>query len=159
MSVLDATPSYELNTFADDQEATIRNPNSRRRAPIIMAVLALSYSPVSAVELRAQSPGDDFFAYANKAWLASTAIPAGKDRWAVRDELSERTRQQVAAILDDAKAARPGSLARKVSDFRTAYLNYAAIESKGVAGLAPTFARIDRVADKLALTRLLGSSM
>jgi predicted metalloendopeptidase len=159
MSLLDATLERRPDTFADDQEATIRNPVSRRRVPAIMVLLTLSFSPFSVVELHAQAPGDDFFAYANREWLNTVVLPTGKDRWTVRDDISERTRRQIAAILDDAKLARPGSLARKVADFRSAYLNEAAMEARGISALAPTFARIDRVTDKAALARLLGSSM
>ena len=32
-------------------------------------------------------PGDDFFAYANRAWLDATTLPAGSPRWGARDEL------------------------------------------------------------------------
>jgi predicted metalloendopeptidase len=46
-----------------------------------------------------------------------------------------------------------------VADFRAALLNQSAIDEKGLAALAPSLARVDRVADKLALTRLLGSTM
>src|SRR5215467_5828517 len=145
--------------------------------PLSIAVLALLVSPFSDTEARAQAPqghvfstlertvdprvkpGDDFFAYANGAWLKAAVIPAGRDRWAVRDEINERTRRQVESLLDEARTARPGSLARKVADFRAALLNQPAIEKTGLAALAPTFARIDGVADKLALTRLLGSTM
>jgi putative endopeptidase len=105
------------------------------------------------------NPGDDFFGFANGAWLKAAIIPSGKDRWTVRDDINELTRRQVAAILDDANTSRPGSLARKVADFRAAFLNQSAIEKKGLAPLAPALSRIDRVADKLALTRLLGSTM
>jgi predicted metalloendopeptidase len=104
-------------------------------------------------------PGDDFFAYANGAWLAATVPPPGKDRWTVRDDINERTRKQIATILDDARTAAPGSLARMVADYRAAYLNESAIEAKGIAPLAPAFGKIDRVADKVALTRLLGATM
>ena len=104
-------------------------------------------------------PGDDFFAYANGAWLKAAVIPEGKDRWTVRDEIRERTSRQVAAILDGASAAPPGSLARKVADFRTALLNQSAIEARGIAPLRPRFARIDAALDTTALARLLGSTM
>ena len=142
-----------------------------------MALLALSCSPFSAMELWAQAPrdhvvsrlestvdtgikpGDDFFGYANGAWLKATVLPAGKNRWAVRDDINERTRRQVEAILDDALTARPGSLGRKVADFRSAYLNQSAIEARGVTPLRPLLSRIDSIGDKLALTRLLGSTM
>jgi len=104
-------------------------------------------------------PGDDFFGYANGAWLKATVLPPGKNRWAVRDDINERTRRQVQAIFDDARTAPPGSLARKVADFRSAYLNQSAIEGKGVAPLKPLLSRIDSVGDKQALTRLIGSTM
>jgi predicted metalloendopeptidase len=104
-------------------------------------------------------PGDDFFAYANGAWLAAAVIPPGRDRWAVRDDINERTRRQIAALIDGARAAPPGSLARKVADFRAAFLNQSAIDGKGLAPLAPMLARIDRVRDRVALTRLLGGTM
>ena len=77
----------------------------------------------------------------------------------MRDEINDRTRAQVAAILDDARHRAPGSLARMVADFRSALLNQEAIEAKGIAPLAPMLARIDRAGDRLALTRLLGSAM
>jgi predicted metalloendopeptidase len=105
------------------------------------------------------APGDDFFAYANGAWLKSSVIPESKDRWTVRDEINERTGRQVAAILEEAGMSPPGSLARKVADFRSALLNESSIETRGIAPLAAEFARIDRACDQIALARLLGGTM
>jgi predicted metalloendopeptidase len=45
------------------------------------------------------NPGDDFFGYANGAWLKAAVIPSGKDRWTVRDDISALTRRQVAPWL------------------------------------------------------------
>ncbi len=147
------------------------------RVAVTMALLSLSFSPFSVTDGRAQTPradatsewesigdpsvkpGDDFFAFANGAWLKAAVIPTGRDRWTVRDEINERTRRQIAALLDDAATSPPGTLARKVGDYRSAFLNQSAIEEKGIAPLAPILARIDHVADRLALTRLLGSTM
>src|SRR4051812_43740250 len=50
-------------------------------------------------------PGDDFFAYANGAWLHATRIPAGKERWGVRDEINDATRAQLARLMEDTRAA------------------------------------------------------
>ncbi len=104
-------------------------------------------------------PGDDFFAYANGGWLKNTQIPAGKQRWTGGNEIIERTRLQVAKLLEDAAAEPKGSTARKVADFRAAYVNEAAIEAKGIAPIKPLLDQIDRVRDKAALTQFLGSSM
>jgi putative endopeptidase len=104
-------------------------------------------------------PGDDFFSYANGAWLNATEIPAGKGKWGAGAEITERVRQQVATLLDEANAAPAGSDARKVADFRAAWLNQAAIEARGMAPLKPLLGRIDRIRDKAGLTRFLGSEL
>jgi predicted metalloendopeptidase len=104
-------------------------------------------------------PGDDFFAYANGSWLRATEIPAGRERWNTRSEIGELTRQQVLRLLEDAGNAPAGSVARKLADFRAAYLNEAAIEARGLAPLHPILDSIARVADKAALTRLLGRGL
>jgi putative endopeptidase len=104
-------------------------------------------------------PGDDFFAYANGGWLKANEIPAGMERWSARTEIGELTRQHILKLLDDAGAEPTGSIARKVADFRAAYLNEAAIEARGIAPLKPLLDSIDRVRDKAALTRLLGGGL
>jgi endothelin-converting enzyme/putative endopeptidase len=172
-----ALSSLETPPLSATRPHIIRAHFRPRRVPLGMALLPVFGWLGSAIEARAQAPrdrassrlentvdprvapGDDFFGYANGAWLETAVIPAGRDRWSVRDDINERTRRQVMAILDDASGARPGSLARKVADFRAAYLNEPAIENKGVAPLTPMLSRIDHVGDRLALTRLLGSTM
>ncbi|MEO7997423.1 MAG: M13 family metallopeptidase [Gemmatimonadaceae bacterium] len=86
-------------------------------------------------------------------------IPDGKNRYTVRDDINELTRLQLAAIFDDARSARPGTLARKVNDFRVALLDDSTIEARGITPLKPLFERIENIGDKLALTRLLGRTM
>jgi putative endopeptidase len=102
------------------------------------------------------APGDDFFAFANGAWLRRTAIPEGMERWGARNEINERARRQLAALLEGAQSARPGTVARKVADYRAAWLDEATIERRGLAALRPALDSIDAVRDKAALTRLLG---
>jgi predicted metalloendopeptidase len=104
-------------------------------------------------------PGDDFFAYANGGWLKATQIPEGKQRWSARDEINDVTRQRIARLLDDARSAPPGSSARKVADFRAAWLNEAAIEARDRAPIASQLDSINDIADKEALTRVLGRQM
>lgn len=105
------------------------------------------------------APGDDFFAYANGAWLKANEIPAGKARWDARSEINEVTRQRVSSLLADAGAEPVGSTARKVADFQAAYLNEAVIEAKGITPLRSMLDCIEMVRDKAALTRLLGRGL
>ncbi|HEX3070137.1 MAG TPA: M13 family metallopeptidase N-terminal domain-containing protein, partial [Thermoanaerobaculia bacterium] len=139
--------------------------------PIVMAAaLAWWHTSLSAQATKRSSslettvdasihPGDDFFAYANGAWLKANTIPAGKQRWGARDELEGLARGRVAALLDAASSAPAGSAARKVADFRAAYMNEAAIEARGLAPLKPQFDRIENISDKAQLTRILGRGM
>src|SRR5690242_19472991 len=100
-----------------------------RRLPILPELLAPSFWPLPALPGLARtlsgggrppsrleatvdpaiSPGDDFFGYSNGAWLKAAVIPAGKDRWSVRDEINALTRRQLAVIFDDAASAPTGS--------------------------------------------------
>jgi putative endopeptidase len=104
-------------------------------------------------------PGDDFFAYANGAWLKATTIPVGRERWGARDEINEITRPRVAKLIDDAVAAPRGSTARKVADFRASLLNDAAVEAKGLAAIKPLLDSIGQIRDRATLTRFLGRMM
>lgn len=104
-------------------------------------------------------PGDDFFAYANGEWLQATQIPAGTPRWNVRNEINDLTRRQLEQLIDDAANAPARSEARKVADFRAAYLDEAAIEARGVAPLASSLQQIVTINDKATLARFLGSAL
>jgi predicted metalloendopeptidase len=116
-------------------------------------------SPLESTVDASITPGDDFFAYANGAWLKATTIPAGNPRWGARDELEAQARQRIAALLDTAGAVRASSAARKVADFRAGYLNEAAIEARGLTSLKPQLDGVDKLLDKAELTRLLGRGM
>jgi len=66
-------------------------------------------------------PGDDFFAWANKDWLAKTTIPEDRSRWGAMDNLAEDTNQRIVKLIEsvsnDKKAAPE---ARKVADYYNA---------------------------------------
>jgi predicted metalloendopeptidase len=156
---------------SDNTTPSHRGPLLAAALPTLLAAALLWWlvSPSAAQPARSASlistvdasitPGDDFFAYANGSWLKATTIPAGKERWGTRDELEALARRRVVALIDAAGAAPAGSTARKVADFRAAYVNEAAIEAKGLAPLTPMLDRIDKTSDKAALTRLLGHTM
>ena len=104
-------------------------------------------------------PGDDFFGYANGAWLHATVIPAGRARWGIREEINAQTRGQITQLLQEATVAPAGSLGRQVADFRDAYLDERGIEAAGLTPLRPLFDSIAGIRDKVALARYLGATM
>jgi putative endopeptidase len=101
-------------------------------------------------------PGDDFFAFANGAWLQATEIPAGRTRWRVGDEIRARAHEQVAALLREPGT---GPIARPVADHRAAFLDQATIEARGIQPLLPLLKGIAALRNRSELARWLGSEM
>src|ERR1700761_9234979 len=50
-------------------------------------------------------PGDDFFMYANGAWLKNNPIPKSETRWGSFNELQENNYKALHILLDSAAAA------------------------------------------------------
>lgn len=106
------------------------------------------------------APGDDFFRYANGAWLKATEIPPDRSAYGPAAALTELTDEQTAALIRDIPAAAaPGSEARKIADYYASFMDEAAIESRGLAPLAPTLRRIAAIGDGKALARALGATL
>ncbi len=103
---------------------------------------------------RTVRPGDDFFAYANGAWLRNAAIPPDRSSTGVWAVLNDKANADTRAILERAAAstAPAGSNERKAGDYYTSYLDEAAIESRGLMPVAPFLKSIAAIADRRALT-------
>jgi putative endopeptidase len=93
---------------------------------------------------RSVRPQDDFFHFVNGGWLRRTPIPDDAARWGSFDELAERSRDAMRAVLEEAarSSAPAGSEERKVGDFYASFLDSARIESLGVAPLRGELGRI-----------------
>ncbi len=105
----------------------------------------------------AAKPGDDFFRFANGAWLDSYEIPEDLPGTGSFIKLYLRSEEQVNAIILDAAASpKPGSLEEKVGVLYSGYLDTDGIEAKGLAPLEPYLHEINvsenhvQVADLLA---------
>lgn len=83
-------------------------------------------------------PQDDFFRYVNGGWLKRNEIPADATSWGSFNELSERSRDALHTILEEAaKANAPaGSVERKVGDLYASYVDTATVEKLGLTPLA-----------------------
>ncbi len=80
------------------------------------------------------NPGDDFFRYANGAWLERTEIPGDRTRWGTFDMLREKSDGDVRAIVEEVAAAggAAGSNQQKIADYYNSYLNVGAIDARGL---------------------------
>ena len=100
-------------------------------------------------------PGDDFFDYANGAWIKSHPIPADERGWSIANEVDDEIYLQLRGICEAAAAANAaqGSDDQKVGDFWSAAMDSERIEAAGATPLASELARIDAIASREDLVR------
>ncbi len=110
---------------------------------------------------RSVKPGDDFYLYANGAWINRVAIPpdrAGVDVWTKLEDLSNKRTSDL--IAEMAKSNAPaGSKERKVADLYNSYMNEGAIEAHGMTSLRPHLDAIAAIHDKKELACALGETL
>ncbi|HEX3821947.1 MAG TPA: M13 family metallopeptidase [Candidatus Sulfotelmatobacter sp.] len=110
---------------------------------------------------RAVKPGDDFYLYANGAWIKRAQIPAdraGVDIWTKLEDLSNQQTSDLIAEMAKSNAA-AASKERKVADLYNSYMNEAAIEARGMTPLRPHLDAIAAIHDKKELARALGETL
>src|SRR6516162_14369 len=100
------------------------------------------------------SPGDDFYQYANGAWLARNPIPPEFSIWGGFVELAERNRAILREILektaqtDSLAKAEPGSIQQKLGDFYASGMDEATVNREGIRPLQTELRRINQLQDK-----------
>lgn len=132
----------------------------RHLAAAVLCASATLYLPLAAAA-DTPRPGDDFYGYANNAWLAGTPLPANAGVWSVRAQLREDNLNTMAKMYRDAAANVPGTsaAAKRVGDYFVAQLDGAAIEAKGMAPIQPLLGRIAAIADISSLSHFLGTTL
>ncbi|NOW94471.1 M13 family metallopeptidase [Mucilaginibacter sp. SG564] len=93
--------------------------------------------------------GDDFFKYANGAWLKKNPIPAAYASWGIGNVVEEELRNRMKKINEDAlKADAPkGSNTQKIGDFYYSGMDTVDIEKQGLSPLKDELSKIDQVKD------------
>jgi putative endopeptidase len=109
---------------------------------------------------RSVTPGDDFFRYANGAWIAKTEIPPDRATFGVDAIVEELTRKRTAELIQGAGQGAPAhSDADKIGTYYAAYLDEASIESAGLKPLQPGLERIAAIKERTDLARALGATL
>jgi putative endopeptidase len=104
-------------------------------------------------------PGDDFYQYANGAWLDSANIPADRGAYGPGTTLSDLSERRLRSIIEDASHGdtQSGSNRQKIADYYASYLDQDAIDA---LGLEPVVAELERIAaadSRGAIAKLFGS--
>jgi len=110
---------------------------------------------------RSVKPGDDFYLYANGAWIKRTEIPPDRASVGVFNALLDIASKRTADLIGEIAKANPapGSEQRKIADLYNSYMNEDAIEKNGLAALKPHLDAIHAIKDKRELARALGDSV
>jgi putative endopeptidase len=107
------------------------------------------------------APGDDFFAYANGAWVKNTPIPEDRSGIGASFIADQERERQTRELLDGILGSKPeaGSNDALIANYYNAYLNTDAIDR---AGMAPAKADLDAIAgiaDKRQLSAAIGGTL
>jgi len=104
-------------------------------------------------------PGDDFFQYANGAWLARTPIPSDKAAISLAALMNDLTEERLRGIMEGAEANvphRPTTLAGKVGAFYKSFMDEARVEKLGASPLQPGLDEIRSAKSRADLAALMG---
>lgn len=91
-------------------------------------------------------PNDDFFEYANGAWMKANPIPGDETTYGVGELVQKELYEKLKKINEDAalKAEKTGS-AQQIGDFWFSAMDSAGVEKSGIEPLKPELAKIAAV--------------
>ncbi|MBO0358312.1 M13 family metallopeptidase [Hymenobacter sp. BT186] len=89
-------------------------------------------------------PGDDFFQYANGAWLKKHPIPTSESSWSIGKEVQDEVYARLLALNKEAASANAaaGSTQQKIGDFWATGMDSVAVDKQGLAPLKPELDRL-----------------
>jgi len=141
-----------VGAVACSKNPTDSGPTTEAAASIGVNVSAMDQSV---------KPGDDFYSYANGAWMKATEIPADRSSTGSFLAAFEETEEHVAELIDAivSSGAEAGTDAARIAEFYTAFLDTESIDAAGMQPLQAYFDRVAAIADERSLSSFLGASM
>jgi putative endopeptidase len=96
------------------------------------------------------NPADDFFQFANGAWLKANPIPASESSWGIGKVLQEDIYSKMKKVSEEAAKsnALKGSNEQKIGDFWAMGMDTVKLEKEGIEPLKSELAMIDNIKDK-----------
>ncbi|MFL5297491.1 MAG: M13 family metallopeptidase [Phenylobacterium sp.] len=108
----------------------------------------------------ATTPGQDFYQYANGAYLKALEIPADRSRFGAFDKLNELSQNRMRAVVEQAAADKAATGERgQVGALYRAFTDEARVEALGKKPLAPDLAAIKAEKTRADIARTMGVSL
>jgi putative endopeptidase len=107
-------------------------------------------------------PGDDFFLYANGAWLARTEIPADRTSIGSFQNLQILSENRMKELVDELEARDPATLnpeEKQLRDLYDAFTDTKQIESRGLDPIKPDLKRIAALKTGEDVAKLMGDPL
>jgi putative endopeptidase len=104
-------------------------------------------------------PGDDFYHFANGAWLTHTIIPADKPYMSEYQVMRDRTEAQLRDLIEAAAASaqhEPTTVEGKVGAFYKSFMDAPRLEVLGAQPISPELSAIRASRTRAELARLMG---
>jgi putative endopeptidase len=106
-------------------------------------------------------PGDDFYQYANGAWLARMTIPADRPFVMEWQGMRDRTAMQLRGLIEAAAASaphEPTTIEGKVGAFYKSFMDSARLEALGPRPISAELTEIRVSSTRAEVARLMGNS-
>ena len=104
--------------------------------------------------------GVDFYRFANGGWNRTTEIPADRSSVTAGLATTQRARAQLAALIRQDAATSAGSGdRRRIGAFYTAFLDTAALATRGMSPIRPLLDSIAKIGDATTLARFFGAHL
>ena len=107
-------------------------------------------------------PGDNFFRYANGAWIDKTQIPPDKPAYSLRLAMTDLTEQRLHQLMESLAAGEPpkpgnaATLEQKVGAFYQSFMDEARIEQLGAQPIQAELDEIRKAKTRDELTAIMG---
>ena len=126
--------------------------------PVLSLVIAFACNTNKSVEKKdilasdldtTVNPADDFFDYANGAWIKKNPIPAEESSWGIGNLVVEENLKRLREISAEAAKANvaAGSTQQKIGDFWSTAMDTTKIEREGIKPLQPYLDKIAAIND------------
>lgn len=90
-------------------------------------------------------PGDNFYLYANGAWLKANPVPGSKTRWGSFDVLREESSKRLQTLLTEASKKTSDAQMQQIGDLYGSGMDTVAIDKLGFQPIAADLKRIDAI--------------